>query len=240
MGKKIVIKMGTAFLLKANTDQLIKQLIKIKQEYDALMVVTSGATGYGKKIVEKEKSIAGRLGQKELAAIGQGVLFGEYYKYFSRQNIVTAQILVTRKVQEKVLNNLLKKGVVPIINGNDPDCTQDLMYNDNDSLAGDVAIATKANQVIILTDIDGVYDFNPCRNKNAKKFKVLHRIPKALLDNSKETGSSVGTGGMYTKLKMARKLLNKNIDIYITSSMEDVGVFLANNNQGKGTLITAQ
>jgi glutamate 5-kinase len=237
--KRIVIKMGTSFLLKSNINKLVKQLIKIKKECNHLVIVSSGATGYGKKIIKKDEKV---LRQKELAAIGQGVLFAEYYKYFSQQNIIIAQILVTRKVQKNVLNNLLESDIVPIINGNDPDCSKDLMYDDNDSLAGAVAMATKADQVIILTDVEGVYDSNPQKNKRAKKIDVLYNISSKLLNNSKGIGSSNGTGGMYTKLKMAQKLLDNKIDTYITASLVDAKNYMEKckykNIRNQGTLIT--
>jgi glutamate 5-kinase len=237
--KRMVIKIGTSSLLKLGLNKFVEQLIKIKKDNNDLVIVTSGATGYGKKVIKNRQNV---LGQKELAAVGQGILFAEYVKYFSQHNINIAQILVTQKVQENVLCNLLKSGIVPIINGNDPDCSEDLMYDDNDSLAGEVAMKIKADKVIILTDVDGVYDNNPRKNKQAKKNDILHNIPNKLLNNSKETGSSSGTGGMYTKLKMAQKLLSNNIDTYITSFLirEERNIKKCNYKKRKinGTLIT--
>ncbi len=239
MKKKIVIKIGTSTIIEKGIEEIVEKIIKVKNISESLTLVSSGAVECGKNYM-RSYSCECKLYQKELAAIGQGELFAQYRRYFTKHGLLTAQIMVTREVYKVTLNRLLKHSIVPIINGNDPDNPVDLMYNDNDSLAGDVAIKNGADLLIIITDIDGVYNINPKKNKTAKKYQLMSEISEELLKNSKEIGSNHGTGGMYTKLITAQKLLNHDIDTYITSSLEDAKAFLASDlqNRYEGTLIS--
>jgi glutamate 5-kinase len=237
MKKKIVLKIGTATIIERSIEEIVNNLVQIKNISENLALVSSGAVGYG-RICMSKYSDKHKLYQKELAAIGQGALFAQYREYFAKHDVLVAQIMVTREICKITLTQLLEHKILPIINGNDPDNPIDLMYDDNDSLAGDAAIKSRADLLIIITDIDGVYDVNPKSNKNAKKHKLISEISDELLANSKDTGSSHGTGGMYTKLLTAQKLLNYDIDTYITSSFKDVKKFLTNSSKYKGTLIS--
>ncbi len=234
--KRIVIKIGSSTIIQSGIIDIVENIVKIKKNTLDIILVSSGAVSFGRLKIPKRDLRLKVFGKKELAAIGQGSLFSEYRHNFAKKNILTGQILIGKNVQHKVLNRLLQHNIVPIVNGNDPDSPDDLMYDDNDSLAGEVAIKLGADLLVIITDVKGVYNTHP-DNQNAKQYKHLNKINKELLGQSKKVGSQHGTGGMYTKLVTAQKLLSYGIDTYITSSLRDAKEFIAG-DEYRGTLIS--
>jgi glutamate 5-kinase len=236
--EKIVIKIGTNFIEENGLEKIVKEISKIRKKNKNIILVSSGAKGFGKKYLEKNKfENYKKLNSKELASIGQILIMNEYFEYFSKENIQIAQVLVTKEINKEVVENLLKHNILPIINGNDADNTSDLMYNDNDSLSGDIVVKMNFDLLAIITDVDGVYDKNPRKNKDAKKIKKMTKITEEILKNSKDVGTENGTGGMYTKLKISEKLIKNNKKVYLTNLFSDLDIFL-DNGKNNGTLIT--
>ena len=235
--KKIIIKVGSSFIFENGIDKIVKNISDIKKDKQVILV-SSGAVSEARKFFTKSK-IKNKLESKELSAIGQPIIFYQYFEKFLKHQIISAQVLISKRPNFSLIKKLLKNNILPIINGNDADNKNDLMFFDNDSLAGEVALEMDNDLLVIITDIDAVYSDNPKKNKNAEKFSILDSISEELLKNSKDTGSDFGTGGMYTKLLIARKMLRKNIDVYITDDLKDLKNLLDNKNY-KGTLITSK
>ena len=232
----IIIKIGTNFIEKTSIKDIVKTILEIRKKNKNVVLVSSGAKMFGKKILKNSKNFE-KITNKEFSAVGQGIILNEYAKLFRKEDVFIAQILVSKKINIEIIQNLLKNNILPIINGNDADTKDNLFFDDNDSLAGEIAQNLKVKRMIIFTDVDGVYDFNPRKNKEAKKFKNINKITKKMLNNSKDVGTKNGTGGMYTKLKIAEKNMKNNIETYITSSLNDVEKYVFGNKKLEGTII---
>jgi len=232
----IIIKIGTNFIEKINIKDIVKTILKIRKKNKNVVLISSGAKMFGKKILKNSKNFE-KITNKEFSAVGQGIILNEYAKLFKKEDVFVAQILVSKKINTEIIQNLLKNNILPVINGNDADTKENLFFDDNDSLAGEIVQNLKAKRMIILTDVDGVYDFNPRKNREAKKFKNINKITKKLLNNSKDVGTKNGTGGMYTKLKIAEKNMKNNIETYITSSLNDVEKYIFGDKKLEGTII---
>ncbi len=232
----IIIKIGTNFIEKIKIKDIVKTILKIRKKNKNVVLISSGAKMFGKKILKNSKNFE-KITNKEFSAVGQGIILNEYAKLFKKEDVFVAQILVSKKINTEIIQNLLKNNILPVINGNDADTKENLFFDDNDSLAGEIVQNLKAKRMIILTDVDGVYDFNPRKNREAKKFKNINKITKKLLNNSKDVGTKNGTGGMYTKLKIAEKNMKNNIETYITSSLNDVEKYIFGDKKLEGTII---
>lgn len=225
--ERIVIKFGTNILTNEEGEislprvyAFIEDVSKLKKSGKEVILVTSGAVGLGKKKLGVDSTEAVAMKQA-CAAIGQGKLMSIYETAFDQYDIVVAQILLTeddfsqRKKYLSIrttLNKLLELGVIPIINQNDTVSTIELdelctdmqvCFSDNDKLSALVSSELDANLLVILSDVDGLYDSNPKINKDAKIIPVVENITNEILEFG--TGASEGgRGGMKTKLEAAR------------------------------------
>ena len=232
-GKRIVVKVGTSSLTHENgrinlrfVDKLSAVLTDLKNEGCEVILVTSGAIGVGKyrlNLQNKQLSISEK---QAMAAIGQGLLLHIYEKSFMEYGQLSAQLLLTRediKIRKRFLNarntilELLKLGVVPIVNENDSVANDEIKFGDNDTLAALVAVLCDADLSILLTDIDGLYTGNPHINPNAKKIDVVEKITDEIEDMAGAALSNVGTGGMRTKIEAAKISTNAGIPMIIAS-----------------------
>ena len=226
--KRIVIKLGTNVLRNEYGDvalsriySYIESMAKLVKAGKEVVLVTSGAVGLGKKKLSLSNT-DGEAVKQACAAIGQGKLMSLYEDAFDAYGIVTGQILLTQDdfSQRKkylslrtILNKLLEMGVVPIINQNDTitvieglDDTLEqaqLCFTDNDKLSALVSSALDTDLLLILSDIDGLYDSNPKINPDAKIIKELCGVSKEVMAMGTDA-SEGGRGGMRTKLEAAR------------------------------------
>ncbi len=217
--KRVVIKVGTSNITYKNgslnirrVEKLIKVFSDLKNSGIEIIFVTSGAVGVG----------VGRLGLKErpkdmptkqaCASVGQSALMSIYDNEFSKYNHTVGQILMTRDVisnkvrKENVKNTfakLLDLGVVPVINANDSVSIEELDFDENDTLSAMVAGLADADLLVILTDVDGLYDKNPKTDSDAKLIKEIDTITSEMIASSKTKGSELSSGGMLTKLEAA-------------------------------------
>jgi len=229
--KRIVVKIGTSSLLHANgkvhlkrIDELAYVITNLINEGREILLVTSGAIGVAMgqlQLTARPKEIAS---QQALAAIGQAELVNIYKQRFSTYAQKIAQILLTRDIMDyhpsrdnvnNTLNSLLKMGVLPIINENDTVSVDELdhltSFGDNDLLSVIVSIVSSADLLIILSDVDGFYDQNPMDFPKATKYVEINEITEDLLKRAgSSSGSSVGTGGMFSKLTAAQKLMDND------------------------------
>ncbi|HHV51508.1 MAG TPA: glutamate 5-kinase [Candidatus Avimonas sp.] len=217
--KRVVFKVGTSTLTYPNgnlnirrMESLVSVLSDIKNSGREIILVTSGAIGVGTShlgLKERPKDIGGK---QAAAAVGQCELMYIYDKYFSEYGHVTAQLLLTRDVVENeqrknnvinTINKLLEFGAVPIVNENDTVSVEEIEFGDNDTLSAVVAVLSRAESLIILTDTNGLYTSDPRKNAGAKLIPVVETIDDKLREAASGAGTKMGTGGMITKLRAA-------------------------------------
>ena len=236
--KRIVVKIGSSSLQHPETgdldyikmEVLVRELCNLRNQGKDVVLVTSGAIACGKKAVSIKEGDDPIAVKQACAAIGQARLMMTYQKIFAEYNQVTAQILMTKNTIVDDLNRfnatntfteLLKLGVIPIVNENDTVATYEIEIGDNDSLSAIVAAMIGADLLILLSDIDGLYTDNPRNNPDAKFIPVVEKLDESILQMGKsETGSSVGTGGMNTKLVAARIATSSGADMIIANSSD--------------------
>ncbi len=229
-------------------EKLVRELSDIHNQGKDVILVTSGAIAAGRKALQgscrREGSlqgeVPGRSGQAEAmavkqacSAVGQARLMMTYQRLFAEYNQVAAQILMTKNTIVDNLNRynahntfteLLRLGAIPIVNENDTVATYEIEIGDNDTLSAIVAALVEADLLILLSDIDGLYTDDPRKNPDAQFIEQVDDLTEELMDMGKgSTGSSVGTGGMNTKLVAARIATRSNVDMVIANS-KDIGV----------------
>lgn len=228
---RAVVKVGSSTLTYENgkpnirrIEQLAKVISDLKNSGREIVLVSSGAiaVGVGRLgLSEKPKDIKGK---QAAAAVGQCDLMSIYDRAFAEYGYVTAQILLDRGVtdephrKQNVINTfdaLLTMGAVPIINENDSTSIEELEFGDNDRLSAIVATLVNADALVMLTDIDGLYDDDPRTNSNAKFIPVVESITEEIFALSGGAGSSRGTGGMRTKLEAAVLATENSIEVTI-------------------------
>jgi len=244
--KRIVVKIGSSSLQHAETgdmdyirlEKLVRELCDMRNQGKDVVLVTSGAIAAGKKAVNL-KEISGSTQAEAMAvkqacsAIGQARLMMTYQKLFAEYNQIAAQILMTKNTIVDDLNRynahntfseLLKMGVIPIVNENDTVATYEIEIGDNDTLSAIVAALVDADLLILLSDIDGLYTDDPRKNPDAKFIEQVDELTEELMGMGKSTtGSNVGTGGMNTKLIAAQIATKSDVDMIIANS-KDIGV----------------
>ena len=251
--KRIVVKVGTSTLTYANgqinlgrIEKLTRVLSDIVNSGKEVTLVTSGAVGVGVgKLKLKEKPTNIREKQA-LAAIGQCELMHIYSKFFGEYSHTVGQVLLTRDViedehiKQNVCNTfelLLQKGIIPIVNENDTVSIDELeniaRFGDNDNLSAIVSVLIDADLLIILSDIDGFYDSNPKENPNAKLIKEIEACAGG-------AGSSLGTGGMATKIAAAHKATKAGVNMVLANGEEPSIISDILEGQEVGTLFTAK
>lgn len=248
--KRIVIKVGSAVLTEKNRIakqrmlNLVTLIANLRVKYKVILV-TSGAVaaGYSALKLDKRKLI----GKRALAAAGQPILMTSYKKKFDIYEIDTAQILLTEddfdsrkrtKMFQEIIDAHLDNDILPIVNENDISSTPEQLFGDNDQLSANVAVATHAELLVILSDINGYYDKNPHEHTDAKIKKIVHEIPaEALLDQT-TPNDPFATGGIVTKLKAADFLLNKGKKMLLCNGFDLTSAesFLLNEDHQLGTL----
>ena len=264
--KRIVIKIGSSSLTHKETgdmdyirmERLVRELSDIQNQGKEVILVTSGAVAAGKNAVNLKDirldSPKETLALKQAcAAVGQARLMMVYQKLFAEYNHVAGQILLTKGTvvddinrvnAHNTLSELLKLGVIPIVNENDTVATYEIEMGeigDNDTLSAIVASMVDADLLILLSDIDGLYTDDPRKNPDAKFIEQVDELTEELMGMGKSsTGSGVGTGGMNTKLVAAQIATKSNVDMVIANS-QDIGV-LHRILEGKkeGTLFVAK
>ena len=217
--QRVVIKLGTSTLAhktgKLNIRRmknLVQAIADLHNSGKDVIIVSSGAQGLGTgKLGLREKPTDIRMKQA-VAAIGQCELMHIYDREFANYNHTVAQVLLTRDVisnktrKENVINTfntLLDMGIVPIINANDTVSIQELDFDENDTLSAIVAALCSADLLIILTDVDGLYDKNP-KLPGAKLIPEVKQITSEMISSAKDKGSEFASGGMITKLLSQR------------------------------------
>ncbi|MEH7356372.1 glutamate 5-kinase [Neobacillus drentensis] len=249
----VVVKIGSSSLTNTSgtiSDEKMRDhgeaLAFLKAEGHEVILISSGAVAAGFGSLGYPTRPKSTAGKQAAAAVGQGLLMQHYNQLFQEFDMVPAQILLTRedfysqmRFQNlySTIHELLQRGVVPIINENDSVSIDELTFGDNDLLSALVSGFLHANALIILTDINGLYDGNPNVSKEAKKFNFIPEVSEELLAVAGESGSSVGTGGMKSKLLAAKKALSLGVSVFVGTGTgkEKLADILA--GKGDGTYI---
>lgn len=234
--KKIVVKVGSSTLTHKNgklnlllIEKLVRTLSDLQNKGICVVLVSSGAVAVGVSKLGLKSRPSDTPSKQAAAAVGQCELMYLYDKLFSEYNHIVAQVLLTKDVTDdsvrkqnviNTFNNLLSLNVIPIINENDTVSTEELVFGDNDTLSAIVATLIDADTLVLLSDIEGLYDKNPKTNPDAKLISVVNEITPQILSLAEDTDSDVGTGGMITKIQAAQIATQNGIDMYILSGSE--------------------
>ena len=260
MGKqKTVIKVGTSTLTYENgkinyrrIESLCKVLADLQNSGEDIMLVSSGAIGVGMGKTGLSVRPSEMKKKQALAAIGQCELMFMYDKLFGEYNHSVAQILLTADAVEtqskrqninNTIDELLNMGIIPIINENDTVAIDELEGNnigDNDMLSAIVSHIINADRLVILTDIDGLYDSNPHKNPKAKKLEVVESITRSVMGMAAGTGSNRGTGGMITKLQAADYATKRGIEVYVINGENPKNIYSVFEGKNPGTKFLAR
>ena len=230
--KRVVVKGGTSTLTHKTgrlnirrVEALVKTLADLQNAGKQIILVTSGAIGLGVAKLGMAERPSDTPSKQACAAVGQCELMYMYDKQFSDYNLTVAQLLLIkyilledrRRNVENSLRKLLDMGVIPIVNENDTVAIDELELEvgENDSLAAIVAEIAKAELLVILSDIDGLYDSDPRTNPDAKLIPVVEQIDDHIVEMAGGAGTSRGTGGMKTKINAAKIANDAGIDMVI-------------------------
>ena len=238
---RVVVKVGTSTLTHKTghinirlMERLVKVLADLKNQGLELVLVTSGAIGVGVGKLGLPSRPSDIPGKQAAAAVGQCELMYLYDKYFSEYNHTVAQVLLTRYSlakedgEENVHNTfeaLLRMGAIPVVNENDTVATDEIRFGDNDTLSAYVARFISADSLVLLTDIDGLYTANPALDPNATLVTEVTEVDDQLMETAGGAGSSLGTGGMVTKLQAARIATQAGTDMYIINGKNPGGLY---------------
>ena len=254
--QRTVIKVGTSTLTYENgkmnfrrIERLCKVLCDLHNSGEDLLLVSSGAVGVGMGKTGLSRRPEETKKKQALAAIGQCELMFMYDKFFGEYNHNIAQILLTADVvesahkRENIVNTieaLLDMDIIPIIN--DTVAIDEIYgknFGDNDMLSAIVSGIVSADRLIILTDIDGLYDSNPKTNPGAKKIDVVEHIDAGILEMAAGTGSNRGTGGMITKLQAATYATKCGIEVDVINGSEPETLYQVFDGNCPGTKFIA-
>lgn len=216
--ERLVVKVGTRLLSTARHRLDTAALEKIARDVAAgradgrgVILVTSGAVGAGMGVLGLETRPGAIIDRQACAAVGQSLLMHEYQKAFAAHDIATAQILLTRhdisdrkrhQNIRRVMNRLLEQGILPIVNENDVVADDELKFGDNDTLSGLVADLVAADALVILTDVEGLYESPESR----RRIPVVTSVRPELYAIAGGAGSATAVGGMVTKLRAAERM----------------------------------
>ena len=241
MAHRIVVKVGTSTLTYEHgtmnlklIDRLSMVLSDLRNQGKEIILVSSGAQGIALGKLGLAEKPNDTKGKQAIAAVGQCELMYLYDKLFSGYNNTVAQVLLTREdiaiprrkrnIQNTV-TTLIEMGIIPVVNENDTVSYDEIEIGDNDNLSAVVADLVDADLLVLFSDIDGLYDDDPHKNKNAKLLPTVYDIDE-VRDVAGGAGTSRGTGGMVTKLEAAERATNAGIHMIIANVHLNAQVFL--------------
>ncbi len=234
--KTIVVKIGSSTLTHDNFrmnlrrfEALTRVLSDLRNMGKEIVLVSSGAISAGISKMGMDHRPSSTEEKQALAAVGQGELMSIYEHFFSMFGQTVAQILLTRDIMENptakrnaenTFATLLKMGCIPIVNENDTVAFEEIQFGDNDTLSAYVSLMCHANVLIILSDIDGLYDRDPHKNAQAKLISTVEKIDDTIIGYAGGVGSNRGTGGLITKLHAAQIATENGIPMFIVNGKD--------------------
>lgn len=234
--KRLVVKIGSSSLTyttgKLNIEQiekLVRQMVDLHNRGLDVLLVTSGAVGAGLGKLGLEKKRRTMPEKQAAAAVGQGMLLHMYEKIFAEYGVVVGQVLLTREDfahrrrflnARNTLQALLGFNIIPVINENDTVAVDEIKLGDNDNLAAMVAGLVDADLLLLLSDVDGLFDGDP-KKPGARLLGEIHEITGEIEALAGGAGTGVGTGGMITKIQAARIAMHSGLVTVIARASED-------------------
>ena len=258
--KRLIIKIGSSSLTHPETgelnltkiEKLIRVLSDLRGEGKEVVLVSSGAIAAGRQAFGHHKRPDSLAEKQAFAAVGQARLMMVYQKLCSEYNQTAAQVLLTKDTMvndssrynaQNTFDELLRLGAIPIVNENDTVSTSEIPYvdsfGDNDRLSAIVAALIGADLLILLSDIDGLYTDDPNKNPDAEFISVVDHLDDSIMGMGKGTSSSVGTGGMGTKLSAARIATSSGADMIIANAADVRIIHRIMDGREYGTLFKA-
>lgn len=254
--KRIVLKLGTSTLThktgKLNIRRM-KKLVEILSDLHnagkEIILVSSGAVGMGIGKLNLTKKPEDTPTKQAVAAVGQCELMHIYDDMFSKYSVTVAQLLLTKHILTNGLHNvqntlrrLIEMNVIPVVNENDTVAIDELelKIGENDSLAAMVATIAEADLLIILSDIDGLYSADPHSHPEAEVIPVVEEIDQHIIEIAGGAGSSLGTGGMATKINAAKIATEAGIDMVIMNGRTPEKLYDLFDNEDVGTVFLAE
>lgn len=253
---RIVVKVGTSTLAYGtgrmnirHVEQLVKVLSDLKNAGHQVILVSSGAIGMGVGKLKLAKRPEDVPTKQAAAAVGQCELMYTYDKLFSEYNHTVAQLLLSAEdVQDQVRRNhventlfrLLELDALPIVNENDTVATEELGIGDNDTLAAIVAVTARADLLVLLTDIDGLYTCDPHMDPGACRIPRVEAVTPEILALGGRAGSGLGTGGMATKLAAAQRATAAGVDMVIANGQDPAVLYDIIEGKSVGTLFAGR
>lgn len=249
--KRVVIKVGSGVLTSADglnmtvIDGLTTEICALKKEGLEVLLVSSGAIAAGLKKIGMSKRPQSVSQQQAMAAVGQSSLIMAYEDAFERHGHKVAQILLTRDDlthRRRYLNarntlfTLLSWNIVPIINENDTVVVDELKFGDNDNLSAMVTNLTESQLLINLTDIDGLFDKDPRNHDDARLIEVVEKADRKIMRYANSIPGFLGTGGMASKIKAARKVALRGVPAIIANGLKPGILKLIFSGEEEGTL----
>ena len=230
--KRIIIKIGSALLIEDQTvradwlESLAQDIKFLKDNFSLeIIIVSSGSVALGRQYIKTKNRKLNLQEKQAAAAVGQISLMAAYKTCFAKYNINVAQILLTggeannrqRYLNARAsFNSLLQNNILPIVNENDSVTNEEIKIGDNDRLAARVAQMTAADLLILLSDVDGLYNKNPKIYKDAVFIEKVEKISKEIENMASGSNSASGTGGMVTKIQAAKMAFNSGCDTVIS------------------------
>ncbi|MBQ8107787.1 MAG: glutamate 5-kinase [Ruminococcus sp.] len=255
--KRVVIKLGTSTLTHRTgrlnirrVEGLVKNIADLQNAGHEVIMVSSGSIGLGVSKLGLMERPQDTPSKQACAAVGQCELMYLYDKLFGEYSLKVAQMLLTKYMlledRRKNVTNALEKiigyGVIPVINENDVVAIDELELEvgENDSLAATVACLAKADLLIIMSDIDGLYDSNPRENPDAKLIPVVEKIDGRIRKLAGGAGTALGTGGMITKIRAAEIANDNGIDMVIVNGKNPDNLYWLFEKGEMGTIFKAR
>ena len=253
--KRIVIKIGTSSLTYENGHTnlrrigvLVRVISDLMNQGKEVILVSSGAIGIGVNTLKLEQKPSTVAGRQAVAAVGQCNLMQIYAQIFSDYGYTVGQLLLTRDVINRedmrqntvnTVEELLRLKIVPVVNENDSVAVDEIKFGDNDNLSYMVATITNADLLVILTDINGYYDRNPS-SPDAKMYHNIYDLSEEIEKAAGGAGSTLGTGGMLTKVHACRLAAEAGINAVIVNGQDPRIIFDIIDGEDLGTLFVAR
>lgn len=234
--KKITVKVGSNVLTKsdgtlndANISHLVDQMARLRQEGVEIVLVSSGAVAAGRGEIGNGRKLDTVSARQLWSAVGQVKMINKWAEAFSKYGIVCAQVLTTKENfsdrvhylnMKNCISTLIENKVIPIVNENDTISVTELMFTDNDELSGLIASMEGSEALIILSNIDGIYDGSP-ELPESNVIREITMKSKPLNEAISTSKSSFGRGGMLTKYHIAKKVAQGGINVHIANGMKE-------------------
>ena len=251
----LVVKIGSSTLTTSDSEidraflrEIAAQIAHVREKGWDPVVVTSAAIACGLEALGMTSRPHDMPSLQAAASVGQGVLSAAYAEAFKPFGMLSSTVLLTRRDTadraaylhaRDTLMRLLELGVVPVVNENDTVSVEQIRFGDNDTLAALVACLVDADLMVILSDIDGLYDANPRTVPDACLLSRVERIDQSIMEAAGDAGTSVGSGGMITKIKAARVLMAAGIPLVVCNGRAERAVARAAAGERIGTLFVA-